>query len=76
MPKLLLAILLLQPLAADIIYVNPDASPPRDGTSWGSGYSSLQQAILQAQDEDEIYVTEGIYYPDDVNSVPNSNSRA
>lgn len=47
-----------------IIYVDPDASSPHDGSNWSNAYSCLQNALEVASDGDEIRVAEGTYKPD------------
>lgn len=48
-----------------IIHVDDDALPPGDGISWDTAYTYLQDALMTAQDGDEIRVGQGIYRPDD-----------
>jgi len=47
------------------IYVNAAnvAAPTKDGTTWGTAYISLQEAIDNAIATDKIYVAAGIYKP-------------
>ena len=52
---------------AKIIYVDDDAPPPGDGTSWATAYTYLQDALADANDSEElveIRVAQGIYKPD------------
>jgi hypothetical protein len=47
------------------VYVDLTApGPVHDGTSWGSAYVDLQQALADAQSGDEIRVADGNYRPD------------
>ena len=52
------------------IYVDTDAAGSDDGTSWSDAYVYLQDALDQAYasggiDMFEIWVAEGVYYPDE-----------
>ncbi len=73
---------LLTVLQPTIFYVDIDASNNNDGSSWDDAFTSLQDALAVAVTSDQIWVAEGVYYPDlgtaqidnDVNStftVPN-----
>ncbi len=47
-------------------YVDADGiSPLPDGLSWRTAYPNLQDALAEAADGDEIWVAEGVYYPDE-----------
>jgi hypothetical protein len=48
-----------------IIYVDADVASSGNGTSWGSAYKYLTDAITAAQSGDQIWVAEGVYYPDE-----------
>ena len=51
---------------ANIIYVDVDnTSGTYNGTSWATAYNYLQDALEAAEDGDQIWVAEGIYYPDE-----------
>ena len=52
--------------AASIIYVDADSACSSScGGSWASAYSDLQSAFAVAGSGDEIWVAEGVYYPDE-----------
>ncbi|MFG0328685.1 MAG: choice-of-anchor Q domain-containing protein [Phycisphaerales bacterium] len=46
------------------VFVNDDAPPGGDGTSWASAYNDLATAIQTAPIPSEIWVAEGVYHPD------------
>jgi len=49
----------------DVIYVDKDApGPSHDGVSWTTAYTEVQTALNRAVSGDEIWVAEGVYYPD------------
>lgn len=49
--------------AEKIIYVNSSANGNMDGSSWKNAFTELQPALEAASEGDEIWITEGIYYP-------------
>jgi hypothetical protein len=51
-------------LAGPIIYVDQNApGPVHDGTTWAKALTGLQPALAAANDEHEIWVAAGVYYP-------------
>ena len=50
--------------AGGVIYVDADASPGGDGSSWEDAYKYLQDALAVAVADDQIWVAEGTYKPD------------
>jgi hypothetical protein len=49
-----------------IIYVDADApGPTHDGTSWTNAYATVQDALTTAISGTQIWVAEGVYYPDE-----------
>lgn len=53
----------LTPVSPSIWYVDGTASNGGDGTSWGSAFNLLQDALETAEGEDEIWVAAGEYVP-------------
>ncbi|NMC14093.1 MAG: hypothetical protein GYA34_14575 [Chloroflexi bacterium] len=62
-----LAFLCHQPARADgnVIYVDADASGVPDGYSRSTAYTNVQDALAVAITGNEIWVAEGVYYPDE-----------
>ncbi len=50
--------------AQQIIYVDDSAAGSNDGSSWEDAYAHLQDAIAQANTGTQIWVAQGVYYPD------------
>lgn len=62
---LLLVLRAASPAAGQsIIYVDGDSDNMGDGSSWENAFVYLQDALAVAEAGDEIWVAEGIYYPD------------
>jgi len=53
-----------EPAAQTIYYVDDDANPEGNGSSWALAFNSLQDALRAAKYGDEIRVATGIYRPD------------
>lgn len=68
---LLFLFLLVVPLASGKdIFVNAAAtSGDNNGTDWANGFLKLQDALEAAQSGDTVLVAEGIYYPDEGQSM-------
>ena len=65
--SVVLVVVLVCSVAASskVIYVDDDAIPPGDGTSWETAFTYLQDAFMVASSGHEIRVAQGIYKPDD-----------
>ncbi|MCP3999456.1 MAG: DUF11 domain-containing protein [Gammaproteobacteria bacterium] len=65
--SVLLSLFMSPPLIARaaINYVDADATGTGDGTTWENAYLDLQSALAAATDGDQIWVAEGVYYPDE-----------
>jgi hypothetical protein len=50
---------------ATTIYVDSSASGAGDGSSWADAYPKMQDALAVATSGDQIWVAEGVYYPDE-----------
>ena len=48
-----------------VVYVDASATGVPNGLSWSTAYTNVQDALLAATSGDEVWVAEGIYYPDD-----------
>jgi hypothetical protein len=54
------------PLAINIIYVDDDnVSGTANGVSWTTAYTNVQDALAAAVSGNEIWVAQGVYYPDE-----------
>ena len=54
---------------AKTIFVDVKANGNNNGSSWADAYNHLQDALAAASNGDEIWVTEGIYKPDQGNGI-------
>ncbi|WP_196888568.1 HYR domain-containing protein [Aureivirga sp. CE67] len=59
-----------------IKYVNVNATPGGDGTSWSSAYNILQDALTGDLTNVEIWVAEGTYYPTQMVNITDVRSRS
>ena len=65
MTFLFLLSLMAIPCTGGVIYVDDDASPGGNGTTWGTAYKYLQDALHEPPSYgDEIWVAAGMYKPD------------
>jgi len=54
----------------DIIYVDANTPDNNDGSNWGKAYKYLQDALAVAVANDEIWVADGTYKPDENTANP------
>lgn len=50
--------------ASGVIYVDADATGNDNGSTWENAYIHLQDALRNAEGDEEIWVAEGTYFPD------------
>ncbi len=58
------------------LYVDDDATPPGDGSSWTTAFRYLQDAMAATSAGDEIRVAQGLYRPDQAHQVMEGDRRA
>jgi len=65
MKKLLLSILTMVSLggSAQIVFVDINATGANDGTSWTDAFTNLQTTFNNLQNNDEVWVAQGVYTP-------------
>jgi len=63
-------------LAHSRYYVNANSAAPTDGLSWDNAFANLQDALAVAVFGDEIWVAQGVYYPDEGGSQVNNDTNA
>ncbi len=63
LPSFLCVVLVPGIVAAETIYVDADAPPNGDGSSWERAFTDPQDALAVAEGGDEIRVAEGTYRP-------------
>ncbi len=56
-----------------ILYVDSQAAAGGDGTTWATAYQHLQDALAVALANDQVWVAEGTYYPDEGTGQSNNN---
>lgn len=55
----------LSTVDAKVVYVNDDIVTPGDGSTWSKAFKYLRDALDNTVAGDQIYLTAGVYYPDD-----------
>ena len=54
-------------------YVDTDATGLNDGSSWSNAFSHLTDALASSTNQSELWVAEGVYYPDETSSSDSNN---
>jgi len=49
----------------NVYYVDDGAAAGGAGDTWGTAFQNIQQALDVADDGDQIWVADGVYYPDE-----------
>ena len=62
--------------AQTIIYVDGDATGTGDGQSWNTAYKYLQDALMNADSSDQVWVKAGTYYPDEGTGITGNDKQA
>ena len=60
----------------DTLFVNASAPLGGDGQSWQMAYRYLQDALLHAENGDQLWVAGGTYYPDEGSGITNDDRQA
>lgn len=61
---------------AQVYYVDSDATGAATGLSWTDAFTTVQDALAAAASGDEIWVAEGVYYPDEGSGQTNNDRNA
>ncbi len=56
-----------------VIYVDVGAVGAASGVSWTDAYTNVQDALAHAVSSDQIWVAQGVYYPDEGSGQTNNN---
>ncbi len=59
--------------AGGVIYVDADATGAATGLNWTDAYTNVQDALAGASGAGQIWVAEGVYYPDEGGGGPNDD---
>lgn len=63
----ILSLSLVTSVASSVIYVNQEATVGGDGQSWGSAFDNIQDALEVSVSGMDIWIAQGVYYPDEGN---------
>jgi len=61
--SLLVCLMLTCSTFGETIFVKTNAVGENDGESWEDAYTDLADALAEAEEEDQIWVAAGVYYP-------------